>query len=251
MTKIVQEINCSNCGAPLEFEPGEIIASCKYCGYTSIIQTKEPFTLEHSVIVNIIERDKIGELIRGWMKKSFIAPRDLEKKAVIEESSLTYLPFWVIKARATTTYKGILERVAPSVNKEGEIKNSYTWLVIARIGSAFPTRSYKIPIEGRIPFNPAKLERPAKILNSEVSREEAAQTAEQEIKELQLFLAKQEIDVITESHFEFEAEETFYLHAPIWSAAYAYKDVKYEVLLDGASGDIIKGTLPTAEFKLM
>jgi hypothetical protein len=251
LTKIVREINCSNCGAPLEFEPGEIIVSCKYCGYTCVIQTGQPFTLEHSVALNNIRKNDVNELIRGWMKKSFMAPRDLEKKTEIDEATLTYLPFWFISAQATTTYKGVVERVTPSVSKEDQVSNRYTWLVIARKGVAFPTRSYKIPLEGRIPFDPAKLDKTAKILNSEVGREEALQYAEQEIKELQLFLAKQDVDIITESSFEFTAEEVFYLHTPVWFTTYAYKGTKYQVLLDGTAGEVIKGDLPTVEFKFI
>lgn len=251
MTKIVREINCANCGAPMEFEPGEIIVSCKYCGYTSVIQTGEPFTLEHSVILNRVEQDDVNEIIRGWMKKSFMAPRDLEKKAQIGETTLIYLPFWVISAQATTKYKGVVERVTPSVSKEDQVSNRYTWLVVARKGVAFPTRSYTIPLEGRIPFNPAKLAKTAKILNSEIGREEAVQYAEQEIKELQIFLAKQDVDIITDSNFEFTVEEVFYLHAPVWFTSYAYKGTKYQVLLDGAAGEVIKGDLPTVEFKFI
>jgi len=251
LTKVVREIQCSNCGAPLEFEPGEIIVSCGYCGYTSIIQTGEPFTLEHSVILNKIEHDDVNELIRGWMKKSFMSPRDLERKAAIDEPTLVYLPFWVISPKATTTYKGIIERISPPVNKEGQVSNRYSWLVIARKGADFPTRSYTIPLEGRIPFNPAKLTRGAKILNSEVGKDEAVEVAQQEIKQLQIFIAKKEVDVIIESQFEFEIEEMFYLHTPVWFTSYTYKGSKYLVLLDGAEGEIIKGDLPTVEFKLI
>jgi len=251
LTKVVREIECSNCGAPLKFEPGEIIVSCSYCGYTSVIQTGEPFTLEHSAILNKIERGNVNGLIHGWMKRSFMAPRDLDGKAAIDEPTLVYLPFWVVSAKATTTYKGALERISPPVNKEGQVSNRYSWLVIARKGVGFPTRSYKIPLEGRIPFDPAKLTREAKILNSEVGKDEAVEIAQQEIKQLQIFIAKKEVDVITDSQFEFEIEEIFYLHTPVWFTSYSYKGSKYQVLLDGAEGEIIKGDLPTVEFKLI
>ncbi len=251
LTKVVREIECSNCGAPLKFEPGEIIVSCSYCGYTSVIQTGEPFTLEHSAILNKIERNNVNELVHGWMKRSFMAPRDLDRKAAIDEPTLVYLPFWVISAKATTTYKGALERISPPVNKEGQVSNRYNWLVIARKGVDFPTRSYKIPLEGRIPFDPAKLTREAKILNSEVGKDEAVEIAQQEIKQLQIFIAKKEVDVITDLQFEFEIEEIFYLHTPVWFTSYSYKGSKYQVLLDGAEGKIIKGDLPTVEFKLI
>jgi primosomal protein N' len=30
---VADTIRCSHCGAPVEFKPGEIIATCKYCGF--------------------------------------------------------------------------------------------------------------------------------------------------------------------------------------------------------------------------
>jgi hypothetical protein len=251
LTRLVKEIDCSNCGAPLEFEPGELIVSCRYCGYTSVIQTGEPFTLEHSMVLNTTKEEEVNELIRSWMKQSFMAPRDLERKATVSEATLVYLPFWVMSTKSTTTYKGAVERVTPVVNKEGQVNNRYSWLVIARKGVDFPTRAYKIPLEGRIPFDPTKLARTAKILNSEIEKAEAVEIAEQEIKQHQLFIAKQDVDIIIESQFEFNLEEVFYIHAPVWFVSYTYKGSEYQILLDGASKDIIKGGFPPVEFKLI
>lgn len=251
MTKIVKEIDCSNCGAPLEFEPGELIVSCRYCGYTSVIQTGEPFALEHSMVLDTIKDDEVNELIRSWMKQNFMAPRDLERKATVSEATLVYLPFWVMSTKSTTTYKGTVERVTPVVNKEGQVNNTYSWLVIARKDVDFPTRAYKIPLEGRIPFDPAKLSRTAKILNSEIDKAEAVEIAEQEIKQYQLSIAKQDVDIIIESQFEFNLEEVFYIHAPVWFVSYTYKGSEYQILLDGASKEVIKGGLPPVEFKFI
>ena len=58
MTNIAQEIKCSHCGAPVEFKPGEIIATCKYCGFTTVIETGQAFTFEHSLILNRFDHKK-------------------------------------------------------------------------------------------------------------------------------------------------------------------------------------------------
>jgi len=49
---VVQEIRCSHCDAPLAFNPGEIIVTCRCCGFTGVIETGEPFTLEHCMLLN-------------------------------------------------------------------------------------------------------------------------------------------------------------------------------------------------------
>jgi DNA-directed RNA polymerase subunit RPC12/RpoP len=49
---IVEELKCSHCGAPISLKPGEIIATCRYCGYTVVIETGKAFTFEHSMLPN-------------------------------------------------------------------------------------------------------------------------------------------------------------------------------------------------------
>ena len=54
------------------------------------------------------------ELVRDWMRSGFMKPGDLAKKAKITEKNLIYLPFWVVSVEASTKYKGIFERIAPT-----------------------------------------------------------------------------------------------------------------------------------------
>jgi hypothetical protein len=50
---------------------------------------------------------------------------------------------------------------------------------------------------------------------------------------------------------EFDIKSTLYLHSPIWFVNYEYKKQRYRILLDGATGEVIKGDLPSPEFKLL
>ena len=247
---IVQEIRCSNCGAPISFRPGEIIATCRYCGFTCVIETGKPFTLEHSMMLNEYNPDQAEELVRNWMRSGFLKPGDLAKSSRVAERSLVYLPFWVVPATATSKYKGIFERVAPPVVKEGRIEKRYEWLVLARKGADFPTREYDIPLEGKIPYDFRKIEGFAKTLNSEMAREEAVRLARQQIGDHHEFLAKQEVDKIIEIKSEFSIGDAVYLHAPVWFVVYEYKGERYNILLDGATGTVIKGDIPATRFDL-
>ena len=49
---VAQSIRCSHCGAPVDFQPGEIIATCRHCGFTTVIETGEVFKFEHSLLLN-------------------------------------------------------------------------------------------------------------------------------------------------------------------------------------------------------
>lgn len=250
MLSVIQEIRCPNCGAPISFKPGEIIATCAYCGYTGVIETGKAFTLEHSMILNEYDPAQVEEPIRQWMRSGFLKPGDLARSSKILEKSLMYLPFWIAPVTAESEYKGVFERIAPPVVKEGKIKKKYDWLVLARKAAEFPTREYDVPLEGKVEYDFRKIERFAKVLNSEIDEREAMELAKQQISAHHEFLAKQDVDKIVEMKTEFDVGDAVYLHAPIWFITYEYKGERYNIILDGATGTTIKGDIPAANFGL-
>jgi hypothetical protein len=245
---VAQEIRCSHCGAPVPFNPGEIIATCKYCGFTTVIETGEAFNFEHSLLLNKFDEKQIEDSIRDWMRAGFMKPSDLAKKSKITEKNLIYLPFWVVSVQATSSYKGIFERIAPPIVKEGKIDKEYNWLVLAREASDFPTREYDVPLEGKIPYDFRRIEGFAKVLNSEIDRDEAAELAKQQIEAHHRFLLKSDVDKIVEMQTTYNVEQVVYLHAPVWFIKYEYKGNAYQLILDGATGDALKGDIPSTKF---
>jgi hypothetical protein len=248
---VVEEIHCSNCGAPLTFTPGEIVATCRYCGFTQVIETGKAFELEHSMILNEYKPEQTDELVRNWMRGGFLKPSDLARASKILEKSLTYLPFWVVSVEALSTYKGVFERLTPPVVKEGKIEEKYNWLVLARKATDFPAREYKVPLKGKIPYDFRRIEAFAKVLNSEIERDEAIDVAKQQIENLHQFLVKQDVDKVIEMNTNFEVGDSVYLHAPVWFIVYEYKRKRYSIFLDGATGAVIKGDVPTSKFGLI
>jgi len=248
MTVVAKEICCSHCGAPVEFKPGEIIATCKYCGFTTVIQTGQAFNFEHSLILNNYDNDKMGNCIRAWMSSGFMKPSDLAKKSKIVENTLVYLPFWVVSAVATTRYKGIFERISPPVMKDGALEKEYNWLILARKAAVFPTREYDVPLTGKIPYNFQKIEAFAKVLNSEIGKDEALELAKQQIENHHRFLLQQNIDRIIELSTSLELKQMLYLHAPIWFIKYQYKGNMYQLIIDGSTGNALKGDIPSTKF---
>jgi DNA-directed RNA polymerase subunit RPC12/RpoP len=248
---IVQEIRCSNCGAPVAFKPGEIVATCKYCGYTTVIETGRTFTFEHSMLLNKYDPAQIEEPIKNWMRAGFLKPADLAKKSKITEKTLIYLPFWVVSVEAKSDYKGIFERITPPVVKEGKIEKEYDWLILARKASEFPTREYDVPLDGKIPYDFRKIEAFAKVLNSETDKNDAVELAKQQIEEQHRYLTQQDVDKIIEMKSEINVKQVVYLHAPIWFVKYEYKGKAYQLLVDGATGTAIKGDIPSAGFGIL
>ena len=248
---VVDEIHCSHCGAPISFKPGEILATCKYCGYTIVIETGQPFTFEHSLLLNRYDLVSVDAPIIDWMRTGFIKPPDLAKKSKIMEKNLVYLPFWVVSVEAKSSYKGIFERMAPAVVKEGKIEKEYDWLVLARKATEFPTKEYDVPLAGKIPFDFRKIEGFAKVLNSEIDKDDAVEFARQQIDQHHRYLAQEDVDKIIEMNTSIDVKQIVYLHAPIWFVKFEYKGKLYQLLVDGASGMVIKGDIPSIGFGVL
>jgi DNA-directed RNA polymerase subunit RPC12/RpoP len=245
---VAQEIRCSHCGAPVDFKPGEIIATCRYCGFTTVIETGQVFTFEHSILLNKYDLNQMDEVIKEWMNSGFMKPGDLARKAKVSEKNLVYLPFWVVSVEAKSTYKGIFERIAPVITKEGVLDKEYNWLVLARKGSDFPTREYDVPLDGKIPFDFRKIEGFAKVLNSEIEKDEALELAKQQIETQHRFLLQQDVDKIVDLTTEVTLKQMVYLHAPIWFIKYSYKGENYSLLIDGSTGMVVKADIPQKGF---
>jgi hypothetical protein len=248
---VVEEIKCSHCGAPIAFEPGEMLATCKYCGFTVVIETGQPFTFEHSLLLNKYDPAQVEEPARSWMREGFLKPSDLARKSKIVGKELIYLPFWVVSVQARSSYKGIFERITPAVEKEGTIEKEYDWLVLARKATEFPTRDYEVPLEGKIPYDFRRIEAFAKVLNSEMDKNGAEEQAKQEIEGNHRFLAQQDVDKIVEMKTDLKVQESVYLHAPLWFIKYEYKGKDYQLIVDGATGTPVMGDIPSAGFGIL
>ena len=251
MSQIVSEIKCPNCGAQLNLSPGELVATCRYCGYTSVVGANAPFQLQHSLIVNNLNNTRVTQDLQDWMRSGFMKPGDLAKKSKLTMLELRYLPFWLVPLTATSTYEGMLERISPAIIRKGTIQNEYDWLVLGRKAAEFPTRDYRVPTEGKIPFDFTKIEGQATFLNSELDSDEAVIRAKDEVEENQRFLLKQEVDQVTRLNTSFSVEKPTYLHAPLWFVHYEYKGKNYSAIIDGSTGSVIQADIPQTDFKMI
>ena len=88
----------------------------------------------------------------------------------------------------------------------------------------------------------------AKLLNSEMTRDEALELAKQQIDAHHRFLLQQDIDRIVEATTTINLKQMVYLHAPIWFIKYEYKGNTYQMIVDGATGMVLKGDIPSSKF---
>jgi hypothetical protein len=102
-----------------------------------------------------------------------------------------------------------------------------------------------VPLEGKIPYDFRKIEGFAKVLNSEIDKDEAVELAKRQIEELHRYLIQKDVDKIIDMKTEVKVDQVVYLHAPVWFVKYEYKGNAYQLLIDGATGSSIKGDIPS------
>jgi DNA-directed RNA polymerase subunit RPC12/RpoP len=244
MAEVIEGYNCPHCGAPLKVRQGEIIVVCEYCSSTVAIKAGEKYYLAHSIIPARYNAKGATEAIRSWMKGSYYRPSDMSSKCQIVELECTYLPFFVFEVRATTRFAGYLTRTGASERREDTLNKTYPWKVLARRASKFPTKEFKMPLSGKVPFNISEMLPGAKFLNAELDETEAQELARSEVEGHQVHLLKDFVDELLSQDTQVEFRSMEFVHAPIWRAVYIYKDQRYSLFLDACSGQVITAEAP-------
>lgn len=245
MPELVESISCPKCGGPLNLATGEVIVTCPYCGTASRIRGDKPFVLNHSMLTARLDRDAAMGTIQGWMDGGVMKPDDLRKASRVTSLECTYLPFYVFEVDATTHYAGALTRTGTNDRRSGDLRRDYFWKILGRRSGDFPTREYKLPLALKVPFDTAGMVRDSRFLNAEVDEDEAERLVREEVDGHQRELLKDLVDVVEEARTAIDVKDAEFLHAPIWFSAYEYHGRSYAIVLDAASGEVVRGDIPS------
>jgi len=244
MPELVESLNCPKCGGPLNLTTGEVIVTCPYCGTASRMEGGKPFILRHSMLAARLDRDGALRTIQGWMDGGVMKPDDLRKASRVTSLECVYLPFYVFEVDATTTYAGVLTRTGTNERRTGDLRRDYFWKILGRRTGDFPTREYKLPLALKVPFDTGHMVRESRFLNAEVDEDEAERLAREAVEAHQRDLLRDLIDVIEDAPTLVAVKDSEFLHAPIWFSTYEYRERSFTILLDAASGEIIRGEIP-------
>ncbi len=244
MPELVESLNCPKCGGPFKLSVGEVIVTCPYCGTASRMRGDRPFVLRHGMLAHRLTRADAESAIAGWMGGGFLKPDDLRRSSRLESLECVYVPFYVFEVDVTTSYAGILTRTGKNERRSGQVPRDYFWKVLARRSGDFPVREYKIPLAHKVPFDTAGMVPGSRFLNAEVDEDEATRLARADVEEHERELLKDLVDVVEEMRTDVAVKDTEFLHAPLWFATYTYQNQRFTIVLDGASGEVVRGDIP-------
>lgn len=102
-----RELHCSDCGANLAIDEGQMTATCPFCSSNHVnVQDatqagiRPRFVIPFAVRADVLEKNLREFLGRGWM-----FPSSLSQLARPEKFTGIYLPFWVFDARMDGTWR--------------------------------------------------------------------------------------------------------------------------------------------------
>jgi len=273
----VQELKCPACGAPIKPTFGEMVISCDYCGGSVTLggQGWKEISKHTMLPLAVADRDAALKIVRGYLDQGFLHRHFLEESKITEEH-LSYVPFWVIPAAASTTYQ--YQAVATSVgatagtiaagallgnalggrrggftvipimagpvvnpNRSETISGQYEYPVVAvKAMSAYQPKDYQFSLTDRTFFDKKSIPQTAPILNGDMGEDAARFAAEAFVKQLQSEAAHQKHHMVSNIKCEVQVSEGELLHAPIWYFRFDHKTENVTVLIDVHAGRVIR-----------
>lgn len=121
-----------------------------------------------------------------------------------------------------------------------QINDNYNYPVIAlRALTEYQPHNFEFDLKERILFDTSKVPKGIKILNGDVSEDDAKYMAKTLVDQLQSKKAHEKYHMIQQINTEIDIGEAELLHTPVWAARYDFKGKELVMVVDGNSGSLI------------
>jgi len=275
--------NCTNCGAPLNVTQEDLIITCRYCGFTITVASREEIK-KHSMLENRLFAQQAVEAAQKYMDKGILRV-GVSKDASITNVKLRYVPFWVCSANTNTFLRGttgtgimgeihqaqeaVTDKRSSGLAKFGKLvlagakayaetqqkdkspkpvsysfSDNYIWPTLARRTMISEINYYDVPAARKIPFDVGKIPPDAEFLNIELGEEEAKAKVKSEIDAKERLIASGKVDTLETCNVNVVLGEAELVHAPVWFVQYTLKGENYVIAVDGCEGKVLGGGRP-------
>ncbi len=272
-----QELKCPSCGAPIHPVFGEMVITCDYCGASVTLGGAgwKEINKHTMLTVNVADRDGALKIIRDYLDQGFFHRHFFEESKIVEER-LSYVPFWVLPASASTTYQ--YQAVATSVGttvgtiaagallgsalsgrrggftvipilggpvvnptRSETISGQYEYPIVAvKAMSQYQPKDYQFALADRTLFDKKVVPNGAPILNGDLGEDAAQHAAKAYVQQLQSELVHKKHSMVSNMRCDVDVTEGELLHVPVWYFQFDHKGEKAAVLVDAHSGRVIQ-----------
>lgn len=262
-------LNCTNCGAQVEFEPSVHAAECPFCGTPVVTDTGTHRHIKPQAVLPFrLTEDEARAAFARWLKGLWFAPNGLARYARGDNRFAgIYVPYWSFDADTRSSYRG--ERgtyyyTGSGRNRRRRIRwTPASGRVARRFDDLLVMAAQSLPrryVRALEPWRLADLQPySADFLSGfraegyTVSLKDGAAIAHERMDEVIRGDVRraiggdvQRIHTISTDH----ANEMFkHLLLPIWVAAYRYRDRSYRFVVNAQTGQV-RGERPWSWIKI-
>ena len=249
-------VKCQSCQAISVFDPERVGQQCDFCGSAALVpyeQVKDAFRPE-SLLPFAIDEPRARDLVRVWYSRQWLAPNDLNKRALTDIIHGVYLPYWTFDAKVHAGWTADAGRYySETVNGKrvqrvewtpasGELDHAFDDELVAAsagVSAALLRRIEPFPTASLIPYDPGYLagwtvERYQIDLVAAATRSRATM----DLKTREMCAAAVPGD--TQRNLQVNAQytdQTFkHILVPVWLLTYTYGSKVYQVAANGVTG---------------
>ncbi len=259
-----QIINCSNCGAPLDYREGDAVAFCVYCNtITKLREVKE--IEEHYMLEVNVGRENIRTLLLGDLLKVPGVPDSVKYRLQIVNAKLIYIPYYVAQAHGNMKWKGLgrdadywghyrggYRHISFRVKEEsGEFDDRLVVILYAGSRKDSDLQNYEFATKGKRFFSIGEIkEIGAEAEEEQFDFEEAKKRAISLVKQKHLLLLEEELEKVEDAKSDYHVPQLELIHVPFWFITWELSGSgkQYHAIIDAASGVTLRTDTPKSIF---
>jgi len=264
---------CLHCGAPMTYDPEEVLVVCNYCGYINNTTGEQP--PRYSMLPIVLSGSQAMEVAKDHVAKGILVTRGMAERAEWGSIVLRYIPNWAVTVqldgdiegkKALVKTRDAKSQVAQEVAMQAlggalggifggagrgagravtdrteriSISEAMDVPVVARKAAEYQPDpgAYKIPLEKKEPFKKTGEE----TLNVEIRAQEAAERAKglalQEVRSRYTFVSRFSV-------FANPMGEAELIYSPWWFIEYRMGGNAYSTIVDACNGSVVAGQRP-------
>jgi hypothetical protein len=264
---------CMHCGAPLTYNPEEVLVICNYCGFVNNTTGEQP--PRYSMLPITVNGSQAMEIAKDHVAKGILVTRGMAERAEWGSIVLRYVPNWTVTIqlegdvegkRALIKTKDTKKQVAQEVAMQAiggalgsifggagkgagkaisdrtermSISEAMDVSVVARKAPAYQpdAGALKIPLDKKEPFKKTGEE----TLNVEINVKEATERAKglalQELRSRYTSVSRFNVGA-------YPAGEPELVYSPWWFIEYRMGGRSFSVIVDACNGSVIAGQRP-------
>ena len=272
-----QELKCPSCGAPIHPVFGEMVITCDYCGGSVTLggQGWKEINKHTMLPLKVPDEEAALRVVKDYLDQGFFH-RHFFEEAKLTDRKLSYIPFWVLPASASTTfqYQAVATSVGatvgtmaagallgsmlgggrggyavvpifagPVVNptRSQTISGEYEYPVVAvKAMSQYQPKDYQFSLSDRSLFDRKSVPQGTPVLNGDVGEDVAQHAARAYVQQLQSEEAHKKHGMISNIQTQVNVSDGELLHVPVWYFQFDHKGAKPVVLIDANAGKVIQ-----------